>query len=209
MPKFKKIPFKKAPLEIFSKLYNHYQNTYMLESIEGPKKLSQYSFIGFNPKVSIITKNGEAIISNEKTGEREREKTTEPLKIIAKTMKYQSSFKKQRFVGGAVGYVAYDAIKYWEKIPEKSIDDQKFPDINFGIFDDGIIYDHRNMKAFYYYLNENRLEEIRSVLKEKEYNEKLIHKQLEVNISKERFKEAVNKAKEYIYAGDIFQVVLS
>ena len=60
----------------------------MLESIEGPKKLSQNSFIGFNPKVSIIIKNGEAIISNEKTGEREREKTTEPLKIIAKKKEF-------------------------------------------------------------------------------------------------------------------------
>lgn len=207
--KFKKISFNKAPLEIFSKLYNHYQNTYMLESIEGPKKLSQYSFIGFNPKVLILTKNGEAIISNEKTGERERKKVTDPLKIIEKTMNCQSFFKKQRFVGGAVGYVAYDAIKYWEKIPEKSIDDQEFPDINFGIFDDGIIYDHRNMKAFYYYLNDNRFEEIRNVLKEKESNEKLTHKQLNANISKERFTEAVNKAKDYIYAGDIFQVVLS
>ena len=182
----------------------------MLESIEGPKKLSQYSFIGFNPEISITIKNGEAITNNEKTGEREREKITEPLKIIAKTMKNSSGFKKQRFVGGAVGYVAYDAIRYWEKIPEKSIDDQKFPDIKVGIFNDGIIYDHRNMQAFYYYLNENRLEELRKILKEKYCcYEKLTHKHLKVNISKEEFKKAVNKAKEYITAGDIFQVVLS
>ena len=46
----------------------------MLESIEGPKKLSQYSFIGFNPKVSITIKNGKAIIDNEKTGEREKKR---------------------------------------------------------------------------------------------------------------------------------------
>ncbi|MEJ2271938.1 MAG: hypothetical protein P8X91_05570 [Candidatus Bathyarchaeota archaeon] len=44
----------------------------MLESIEGPKKLSQYSFIGFNPEVLITIKNGEAVIINEKTGEQEK-----------------------------------------------------------------------------------------------------------------------------------------
>jgi anthranilate synthase component 1 len=182
----------------------------MLESIEGPKKLSQYSFIGFNPKVSITIKNGKAIIDNEKTGEREKKRVTEPLKIIAETMKNRSEFKKQRFVGGAVGYVAYDVIRYWEKIPKISIDDQEFPDVNVGIFDDGIIYDHQNRKVFYYYLNENRLEEIKNVLKEKDCcKEKLTNKQLKVNISKERFEKAVNIAKEYIKAGDIFQVVLS
>jgi anthranilate synthase component 1 len=182
----------------------------MLESIEGPKKLSQYSFIGFNPEVLITIKNGEAVIINEKTGEQEKKKVTEPLKIISKTMKNRFEFKKQRFVGGAVGYVAYDAIRYWEKIPEKSIDDQNFPDINLGIFNDGIIYDHRNMKAFYYYLNEDRSKEIRKVLKKKDCcHEKLTHKHLKVNISKKLFKKGVIKAKEYINAGDIFQVVLS
>ena len=77
------------------------------------------------------------------------------------------------------------------------------------MFDDGIIYDHRNRHAFYYYLNENRLEEINKRLQESDDNETLSHKQLKVNISKERFKRAVEKAKDYITAGDIFQVVLS
>ncbi len=182
----------------------------MLESIEGPKKLSQYSFIGFNPDISITIKNGDAVINNEKTGVREREKVTEPLKVIAKTIKNRFEFKKQRFVGGAVGYVSYDSIRYWEKLTEKSIDDQEFPDIKFGIFNDGIIFDHRNMQAFYYYINENRLDEIRNIVNEKDCcHEKLKHKYLKVNISEERFKKAVDKTKDYITAGDIFQVVLS
>jgi anthranilate synthase component 1 len=207
--KFKKISFKKAPLEIFSKLYNHYENAYLLESIEGPKKLSQYSFIGFNPELTIIIKNGEAVTHNERTGEKERKKADEPLDVIAKTLRNRPGFKEQRFVGGAVGYIGYDAIRCWEKLPERAVDDQNFPDIKVGIFDDGIIYDHRNSQAFYYYLNENRLEEINKRLQETDNNGALAHKQMKVNISKERFERAVEKAKDYVTTGDIFQVVLS
>jgi len=207
--KIKKLSFEKAPLEIFSKLYKHYENAYILESIEGPKKLSQYSFIGFNPELTITIKNGEAVTHNERTGEEEREKVNEPLAVIVKTLRNRPGFKEQRFVGGAVGYISYDAVRCWEKLPENSIDDQKFPDIKVGIFDDGIIYDHRNRQAFYYYLNENRLEEISKRLQEPDNNEALAHKQLKVNISKEHFEKAVEKAKDYVTAGDIFQVVLS
>ena len=207
--KIRKISFNKSPLEIFSKLYNNYENAYILESIEGPKKLSQYSFIGFNPELTITIKNGEAVTHNKRTDEKEREKVEEPLEVIAKTLRNRPGFKEQRFVGGAVGYISYDAVRYWEKLPEKAIDDQEFPDVKVGIFDDGIIYDHRNKQAFYYYLNENRLEEIDKRLRETDNNEALAHKQLKVNISKERFERAAATAKEYITAGDIFQVVLS
>jgi len=57
--KTRKLSFEKPPLEIFSKLYSNYENAYILESIEGPKKLSQYSFIGFDPTLTITIKNGE------------------------------------------------------------------------------------------------------------------------------------------------------
>ena len=205
----RKLSFEKPPLEIFSKLYNNYENVYILESIEGPKKLSQYSFIGFDPTLTITIKNGEAVIRNERTGEEEREKVNEPLAVIQKTLKNRPGFKEQRFVGGAVGYISYDAVRCWEKLPERAFDDQNFPDIEVGVFDDGIVYDRRNKQAFYYYLNENRLAEIDKLLQEPDDDEGLSHKQLKVNISKERFERAVEKAKEYVTAGDIFQVVLS
>ena len=205
----RKLSFEKPPLEIFSKLYNNYENAYILESIEGPKKLSQYSFIGFDPTLTITIKNGEAIIRNERTGEEERKKVKEPLAVIQKTLKNRPGFKEQRFVGGAVGYISYDAVRCWEKLPERAFDDQNFPDVEVGVFDDGIVYDHRNKHAFYYYLNENRLAEIDKLLQEPDDDEGLSHKQLKVNISKERFERAVEKAKEYVTAGDIFQVVLS
>lgn len=128
---------------------------------------------------------------------------------IAKTLKKVPGFKEQRLVGGAVGYISYDVVRSWEKLPEDTVDDQGFPDVKVGIFDDGIVYDHRNNQTFYYYLNENRLPEISKLLQEPVSQEGLEHQHLEVNISKERFENAVEKAKDYITAGDIFQVVLS
>jgi anthranilate synthase component I len=207
--KFKKLPFRKPPLEIFSKLYTHYENAYILESIEGPKKLSQYSFIGFNPTLTVTIKNGESVTHNERTGEENKEKINEPLYAIAKTLENVPGFKDQRLVGGAVGYISYDAVRYWEKLPENTLDDQEFPEIKVGVFDDGVVYDHRNRQAFYYYLNENRLTDIDKLLTEPDSSETLEHKQLKTNITKQRFENAVEKAKEYITDGDIFQVVLS
>jgi anthranilate synthase component I len=206
--KIKKLSFEKSPLEIFSKLYSQYENAYILESIEGPEKLSQYSFIGFSPAATITIKNGQATTLNKRTGDKQTSKVDEPLSAISKTLQTLPGFLEQRFVGGAVGYIGYDAVRYWEKLPQKAVDDQKFPDVKVGIFDDGIIYDHRNRKAFYYYINENRLEEINNQLKE-DINESVECKQLGVNISKEKFEDAVERAKEFVTAGDIFQVVLS
>ncbi len=206
--KIKKLSFEKSPLEIFSKLYSQHENAYILESIEGPKKLSQYSFIGFSPAATITIKDGESTTENKRTGDKQTEKVNEPLSAIAKTLKSLPGFLDQRFVGGAVGYVGYDAVRYWEKLPKKAVDDQNFPDVKVGIFDDGIIYDHRNRQAFYYYINENRLEEINKQLKD-DATESFGCKQLKVNISKEKFEDAVETAKDYVTAGDIFQVVLS
>ena len=64
---FQKIPFDCSPLEIFSKLYRESESAYLLESIEGPKKLAEYSFIGFNPIATIQVTNGNAIMQNEQT----------------------------------------------------------------------------------------------------------------------------------------------
>ncbi len=117
--------------------------------------------------------------------------------------------KELRFVGGAVGYIAYDAVRYWEKLPQKASDDLNFPDAQLGFFDDGIVFDHRQRRAFYYYSNDNRLAEVERLIKQPSDSEALTYNQPKVNITKKRFEKAVEKAKEYIISGDIFQVVLS
>jgi anthranilate synthase component 1 len=207
---YKKIPFTKSPLEIFSKLHKRYETAYLLESIEGPRKLAQYSFIGFDPRITIEIKNGEAETRNKKTGEVKKEKTSDPLRVLEKLLKGKAvSNSEFRLVGGAVGYISYDTVRYWEKLPQKAGDDLNFPDVQLGVFDDGIVFDHRQRHAFYYYKSDNRLSEIESLLKQPSSQEALVCSEPKVNITKERFEKAVEKAKDYVTAGDIFQVVLS
>jgi anthranilate synthase component 1 len=201
---------KHPPLEIFSKLNKHYETAYILESIEGPRKLAQYSFIGFDPRLTIKIKNGEAVTRNERTGEENREKTSDPLHILKKLVKGKAVPNKEfRFVGGAVGYISYDAVRYWEKLPQRANDDLNFPDVQLGIFDDGIVFDHRQRRAFYYYSNDNRFSEVERLIKQPSDFGPLSYKQPKVNVTKKHFEKAVEKAKEYVACGDVFQVVLS
>jgi anthranilate synthase component 1 len=209
--KFKKLQFESSPLELFSKLSKCFENVYILESVEGPKKLAQYSFIGFSPQLILRIKNGEFTVRNEKTGEEARERVVDPLHFLRKIVGERVvSYKGFRFVGGAVGYISYDAVRYWERIPKTAIDDLDFPDAEMGLYEDGIIFDHEKRQALYYYLNENRLAEINESIKDESNDfEFLSYTQPKINVKKERFEEAVEKAKEYIASGDIFQVVLS
>jgi anthranilate synthase component 1 len=78
-----------------------------------------------------------------------------------------------------------------------------------GIYDDGFIFNHTQQSALYYYQEENRLPEVEKTLKKTDNNEELKISKPKTNISKKYFEHAVEKAKEYITAGDIFQVVLS
>ncbi len=208
--KIKKIKLSQQPLEIFSKLQKQYQTTYLLESIEGPEKLAQYSFIGFDPRTTIQCTHGKVEIRNTKTGGCFTQTTKDPLQLIENLLKDDTLTDSElRFVGGAVGYISYDAVRYWEKLPEKSPDDLGFPDLEMGIFDDGFIFNHLQKQAFYYYRGEDRLPEVESLLKQTVETEELAFTQPKVNTKKESYERAVEKAKEYIIAGDIFQVVLS
>jgi len=198
------------PLEIFSMLQKKYKNAYLLESIEGPEKLAQYSFIGFNPKITVQTTNRKTQLTNHRSGETSTEETNDPLQLIEKLLKQNElQTSNFRFVGGAVGYISYDAVRYWEKLPEKVPYQCGFPDLEMGIFDDGLIFNHLENKVFYYYRQENRLCEVESLLKQSFDTASFSFKQPKVNIKKEQYEQAVEKAKMYVKAGDIFQVVLS
>lgn len=184
---------------------------YLLESIEGPQKLARYSFIGFDPKTTITAKNGVVATTNTKTGQTITQQTSDPFKVIQKLLKpYKNDIVDFGFVGGALGYITYDAIRYIENIPNQTPDVLGFPDLEMGIFEDGIVFDHTQNQAYYYYRSENRLQEIQQLLKEPaQEEEQFSYTQPVANFKQTDFEAAVQKAKAYIYAGDIFQVVPS
>jgi anthranilate synthase component 1 len=207
---FRKFPFKGSPFEAFSKFHAHFEHAYLLESVEGPRKLAQYSFIGFDPQLVINIKHGEAEVRNRKTGEIDKETTSDPLNLVKRVVEGRSVISSWlRLAGGAVGYISYDAIRYWERLPELAVNNLDFPDVELGIFDDGIVFDHGNRQVLYYYRTEDRLNELSPLIKENYDLEPLCYTQPKVSVSQDRFESAIAKAKEYIAAGDILQVVLS
>ncbi|MDQ3869222.1 MAG: anthranilate synthase component I, partial [Thermoproteota archaeon] len=102
--------------EIFEKIYYSFDKTFILESLVGPTELSQISIIGFDPKISINCNSKVFKIYNRKNKIIEKIDTTEPLSELRKVMPKISDYQF-RYIGGAVGYISYDAIRFWESIP--------------------------------------------------------------------------------------------
>jgi anthranilate synthase component 1 len=158
----------------------------------------------------VTVKNGVATTRDERLGDEEARKVKDPLSAVQQALR-QNSVRDDRFrfVGGAVGYVSYDAVRYWEKLPHETIDCLGFPDVQMGAFDDGIFFDHRQNAAYYYSLGEDRYEHVMSLRGDVSEVEPLTFQKPRVDFTKKRFEHAVEKAKEYVRQGDIFQVVLS
>jgi anthranilate synthase component 1 len=208
--KFKKISRIPSPFEAFSKIYRHYENSYLLESMEGPRKIAQYSFLGFNPRIVIRVRNGELEIYDGGELTKTKEQISDPLPEIKRIVESNFiPFNGLRFIGGAVGYVSYDAIRYWEKLPEIAKDDLNFPEVELAVYDDGIIFDHAKQTAFYYFSDEDRSKNLRELMAGPMEIQPLKYTQPKTNLSKECFEDFVVRAKEYIASGDILQVVLS
>jgi len=207
---FKQIHIGKNPFEVFAKLSENFTNSYILESAIGPEKLTEYSFIGFDPRLKIKLINNQIKIIEKKnisTYEISDNKFIfHELKNILNENSTTNNFN--RLVGGLVGFISYDIIRYWENIAEKYTS-MKFPDFEFGLYDEGIIFDHKNHKTYYYYTEKNRINDVKKILKNDYSNEPIKFTNPKSNISKEAFQNNVNIIKEYIKEGDIFQAVLS
>jgi len=188
--------------QIYNKISRNYSNSFLFESLTGPEILAETSVMGFDPKI-IIKGYFDKVEIIRKDQDTEIIQSDDPYAEIKKLLK-KSDMQEYRYLGGAVGRVNYDAIRLVEKIPNKH--DAPEPLMEFGIYDDGILYDNVHKKLFYFYHEEDRFEEFKisdGVFEEFNATETI------PNMNKEKFSDIVNKAKQYIYDGDIFQVVLS
>ena len=159
----------------------------------------------------MISVKGHVARTTSMTSGDECQETYNPLdNMRSEIQRNRLTFDQFRLAGGAVGYISYDAVRYWEKIPESATNDLKFPDLEMAFFDDGIVFDHINRIAYYYFQNRDRLAEIKSRIQEATTDpEPFRYTTPTSNTSKDDFQEAVLKAKNYISSGDIFQAVLS
>ncbi|MFQ6025189.1 MAG: anthranilate synthase component I family protein [Nitrosopumilaceae archaeon] len=191
-----------SQFQIYNKISRNYNYSFLFESLTGPEELSETSLMGFDPNI-IVKGFYDKVILRYKNGTEKTIQTDNPLAEIKKLL-FHISDQKYRYLGGAVGVVNYDAIRMWEKLPDSH--ENETPLMEFGIYTDGILYDNKEKKALYFYYDQNRTEQIK--VTEKTF-QKFEVSEFTENLSKERFSQIVNKAKQYIYDGDIFQVVLS
>lgn len=205
----KKINTDKNPFEIFKQIYMNYENVFILESLTGPKELSEFSVIGFEPEYTVKCDRGRfQVFRNEKIIS--EKKVKDPLLELRRIMPTINE-KKLRYVGGAVGYVSYDAIKFWEKLPTKRANNM-FPLMEFGIYTDGLIHDKRDKATYYFHIGKkSRLAEIEKLLNsKKQFLAKSFSFSKPVSeTTKGKFISKVKKAKQYVYEGEVFQVVIS
>ena len=187
--------------QIYNKISRNYSHSFLFESLTGPEVLAETSVMGFDPK--IILKGYADRVEIIQKGETQTIQTSDPFTELKKLIG-KSDDQSYRYLGGAVGVVNYDAIKLVENISDKNNSSE--PLMEFGIYDDGIIFDNLHKKLFYFYHDENRFDKI--IMNDDIFGE-FQSSEVIPNMDKSKFSEIVNKAKKYIHDGDIFQVVLS
>ncbi|MBR2992706.1 MAG: anthranilate synthase component I [Clostridiales bacterium] len=211
-----------TPIETIRILKNASTHAYMLESAQSDEKWGRYTFLGFDPKLEITCINGEITYGNK------TEKTDNPSKIIREIL---SGFKSPRlpylpsFTGGLVGYFSYDYLTYVEPTAKCDvIDTENFKDVDLMLFDKVIAFDHVRQKLILitnmsledidagYAEAVEELKDLIDLLKngaKSEEQEGRLLGEVTPLFSKEEYCAMVEKAKNYIHEGDIFQIVLS
>ena len=218
-----------TPVSAFHKISDS-EYSFLLESTTGGEKIASRSYLGCDPCVGIRSFGNKTEIIG---GKLNVFKTDDPLKVIEEYMndtKWVPVDGIKQFTGGAVGYLSYDATKYFEKLPDKACDDLELPDIYLMIYKNFIIFDHINKiikvvaaarvkdgncddayKKAICQINKivKRLQKPLDALNDDITSAGDVNIDFTSNCKKEDFVNAVEKCKEYIRSGDILQVVLS
>jgi anthranilate synthase component I len=170
--------------------------------------------IGFDPEILVICDSTRFKVYSGKGKLLHDWMVTEPLTQLRKIVPRVED-KRFRFVGGAVGYISYDAIRFWEDLPDRHKKIKRhFPLLEFGIYTDGILYDHVKNQPYYFSTGRrSRFTIVQKLAATKSHYGKTAwnfwYSRPKTNMSKAQFLKAVGKLKRYIYDGDVYQVVLS
>lgn len=222
-----------TPIEVLRRLKAKSHNCYILESIEEQKHFGRYTFLGYEPTMEVTCQNGTLTVKVKKEGSyemvlKEQKEVEHPGTYIRKIMEDYRSPKVEglpAFTGGLVGYFSYDYVKYSEPVLNLDAhDEHMFKDMDLMLFDKVIAFDNLMQKIIL-------IVNIKADEVEEKYDAALSEladmKDLILNgepykatsgrlvsdfkpmFNKERFCDMVEKARHYIYEGDIFQVVLS
>ncbi|MCD7800569.1 MAG: chorismate-binding protein [Ruminococcus sp.] len=210
-----------TPITLLRKIANKYDKYFLLESVEQGTQWGRYSFLGFNPIVRVTCKNH--VVTIEKDGE----KTISELEPYDTLRDIMSQYKAPKlkdmptFTGGLVGYFSYAMIGYAE--PILNLKESDFNDYDLMLFDKVIAYDHLKQKICIVVnmSTDNVDKNYEKALTDIRELEKLItdmptgnfpvitKPKFTCSVSKEAYCKKIEKTKQYIIDGDIFQAVIS
>lgn len=216
-----------TPVSAFLKL-GESEHSFLLESVEGGERLARYSFLGNNPYLVVTCQGGQVEVTN--GNKREVRSCSDPLQVVEDILAGYKPAELEGlppFFGGAVGYIGYDAIRYFERIPGQARDDLALPEMVFIFTDTILIFDHLKHKIKVVanaHVNGDTNKVYDEAIQKIDYivgklRQPFSFRPLEdvgyggngfrSNISEDNFVDSVKKAKDYVFAGDILQVVLS
>ena len=205
------------------------KNSFIFESVEKGKIKGRYTIFGKNPdKIWEFNNNNSYLIKNKKKIKL-NDRPDQLIEKIIEDFKFETPKKLPKICSLISGYFSYDSIRYIEKIPNKCKNDLNLPDVRLLRPRTLVIYDNLKKEIFYIIniFSDEKIKDyvkkyeeikielskilIQSSLKISNYLSKKNIKDIKVksNTSKNKFIKMVNKAKDYIKLGDIFQVVLS
>jgi anthranilate synthase component 1 len=234
-----------TPLSLFRKIDDG-RTAFLLESVEGGEKWARYSFLGVGAR-AIFRATGSRVEWTENGETEVLEVDDDPLKVLRDRLRafeavQPTDFTLPRFIGGAVGMIGYDWVRFVEKIPDSNPDRIGLPDAFFVLPEFVLVYDnvrHTVLIIVHAEVGEvgeggrgaegrdradacaaayadacNRIESMLDRIREPMAAEPrlpAIHQPMEVDrsMSESEYHEVVKRAKEYIEAGDVFQVVLA
>jgi anthranilate synthase component I len=206
-------------------------HVFLLESVEGGEKWGRYTFLGSDPRI-IFKVRGDHVLISENGKSRSHRHEGSPLRYLKDLLAAYRPVPVDglpRFYGGAVGFLGYDMVRYFERLPDQASDDLKTDDAVLLITDTLIVFDNiRHTIKVVSCASTEGAETLKDVYDEtidkidrliaiirapvettERYGKVENDAALGSNMSAEDFKATVGKAKEYIVAGDIIQVVLS
>ncbi|WP_072714466.1 anthranilate synthase component I [Rhodothermus profundi] len=217
-----------TPVSAFLRLRSMAPDAFLLESVEGGEKLGRYSFLGARPYLRVEVRGERVVLHHPDRSEKSATDFFTTMRQLLRRYHPVSVPELPRFTGGAVGYLGYDMVRQLEHLPSPPPDDLELPDARWNFYDTVVAFDHVRhqlvLMAGVFVEPDTELHAAydEAVARLDMLSDMLAQASLEVpepvalpaapltsNFSRNAFCEAVCRAKEYIYEGDIFQVVLS
>ncbi len=206
---------------------------FLFESVVGGERIGRYSFVGSTPFLT-LTATGQSVVIEHVGGERSEFAAADPLKELDSLIAQYRSVTiptLPRFCGGAVGFVGYDVIRYTENLPNIPRDDRHLPDMSFAFYDAMVVFDHIRKVVLVVALADTSRSDLEEARARAEERLDVLCRQLSFsggdveltdidltveptpeirsNFTEPEFHAAIERCREFIKAGDVFQVVIS